>query len=77
MSGSNAQEGRIFQVGVTNVTAFIQTTFANFPQIWSDLEKTYAQFGPSGYHIVSQISTDFTFQCPEAQYAASTAAANT
>ena len=75
MSGTVAEESRVFQIGTTNLTTFFQTTFGSFPQLWPVLEETYNASGPGAYDIASAIATDFSFQCPEALYANATATA--
>jgi carboxylesterase type B len=72
ISGSNSQEGRVFQLGVTNLTTFFQEYFPSAPDLWPILEAAYPA-GRDGlntpYDIASQIFTEFFFQCPEAQFA--------
>jgi len=75
MSGTTAQESRVFQIGTTNLTTFFQTTLAPFPQLWPILAREYNSSGPTDYDVASAIATDLTFQCPEALYANATAAA--
>ena len=75
LSGTNAQEGRVFQVGVTNLTAFLDTTFAAVPALIPAIVAAYPTGDlPEGAHgvlttaydIASQIYTEFFFQCPQA-----------
>ena len=76
LTGTNAQEGRIFEFGTTNATAFIESTFP--PSFWSTLTAAYAAGQPglsSDYDIASQIFTEVVFQCPAALFSNASAAA--
>jgi acetylcholinesterase len=77
MSGTVAEESRVFQLGTTNLTAFLQASFGNFPQLWPILSQAYntSSSGAGDYDIASAIATDFTFQCLTALYANATATA--
>jgi carboxylesterase type B len=77
LGGTNAQEGRVFQVGQTNVTAYLQATFgAAAPALIPAIEAAYP-LGSNGltnaYDVISQISTEIGFQCPQALWANATA----
>lgn len=84
LSGTNAQEGRVFQVGTTNLTSFFAEYFSAFPQLIPAVTAAYPTGDlPEGaqgvlttpYDIASQIFTEFYFQCPEAVFANASAAA--
>jgi carboxylesterase type B len=72
LSGSNSQEGRVFETTVTTLSQFYSDTFPNNPSLWSALDAAYPA-GSDGlntvYDIASQIFTEFYFQCPEALFA--------
>lgn len=79
LAGTNAQEGRVFEYGATNVTALLESYYgldnvANLPA----LEAYYAVGDitsyDTGYDRASQAFTDFIFQCPQALMANETAA---
>ncbi|CAN9220242.1 unnamed protein product [Alternaria alternata] len=77
LGGTNAQEGRVFQVGQTNLTAYLQATFGILaPALIPKIEAAYP-IGSNGltndYDVISQISTEITFQCPQALWANATA----
>jgi carboxylesterase type B len=77
LGGTNAQEGRVFQVGQTNLTAYVQATFGILaPALIPEIEAAYP-IGSNGlsndYDVISQISTEITFQCPQALWANATA----
>ncbi|KAL1799235.1 hypothetical protein ACET3X_003272 [Alternaria dauci] len=77
LGGTNAQEGRVFQVGQTNLTAYLQATFGILaPALILAIEAAYP-IGSNGltndYDVISQISTEITFQCPQALWANATA----
>ncbi|KAB2110991.1 hypothetical protein AG0111_0g796 [Alternaria gaisen] len=77
LGGTNAQEGRVFQVGQTNLTAYLQTTFGILaPALIPKIEVAYP-IGSNGltndYDVISQIFTEITFQCPQALWANATA----
>ncbi|KAF2671560.1 cholinesterase [Microthyrium microscopicum] len=70
--GSNAQEGRVFVVGIDNITDFYEEYFGPFPQLWPLLDEAYP-IGKDGldtpYLQASQILTEVYFQCPAALFA--------
>lgn len=77
LGGTNAQEGRVFAVGVTNTTAFLTQELGNYPAFISAIEAAYpiGSLGiNSSYDQSSAIFTDFIFQCPQAYWANDTAA---
>jgi acetylcholinesterase len=41
LSGTNAQEGRIFTVGQSNVTAYLETTIADYPGLIRAITAAY------------------------------------
>lgn len=79
LSGTNAQEGRVFTVGQTNVTAFLETTLGPSagPEFIATIEAAYPVGGwefPTAYDAIAQIMTDLVFQCGDALFANATAA---
>jgi len=79
LQGSNAQEGRVFEFGQSNVTALLQSYFGRtLPSIIPALEAHYAVGNISGYNTgydqVSALFTDFIFQIPTALATNETAA---
>ncbi|KAI4621207.1 uncharacterized protein J4E87_006835 [Alternaria ethzedia] len=76
LGGTNSQEGRVFSVGQTNVTAYLQATFGAAPTLIPAIEAAYP-IGSNGltndYDVISQIVTEITFQCPQALWANATA----
>ncbi|KAF2435146.1 carboxylesterase hlo [Tothia fuscella] len=76
LSGTTAQEGRVFQVAVRNLTTFLQQYFSQTPELIPQLIEAYPDGGvglTTPYDIASQIFTEYYFQCPEALYAQATA----
>lgn len=76
LAGSNAQEGRVFAVGTTNVTTFLLGE-GFLPGLIPNILAAY----PPGKHnlytpydIASAIFTDYIFQCTAALYTNATAA---
>ncbi|THZ89003.1 alpha/beta-hydrolase [Aureobasidium pullulans] len=69
MGGANAQEGRVFQVGQNNITEFLNSYFSSSPALILAIEEAYP-LGKNGlntpYDVISQIWTDYIFQCPQA-----------
>ena len=69
MTGNNANEGRIFVIGDTNTTAYLETTFLLNAEQAAGLESLYpipSLYINNSYTQIAQIFTDFTFQCPAA-----------
>ena len=66
LSGSNAQEGRVYNVGNNNLTRYLETTF-QVPALIDAVNRTYPR-GVNGlntdYDIISAIYTDLVFTCP-------------
>ena len=64
--GTNAQEGRAFEYGQNNLTAYLQTTFPQSVQLQEAIAAAYP-LGKDGlesdYDVISQIFTEFIFQC--------------
>ncbi|KAF3006894.1 hypothetical protein E8E13_011104 [Curvularia kusanoi] len=76
LAGSNSQEGRVFTVGQTNLTAFLQTTFSAAPALIPAIAAAYPIGSPgitNGYDAISAVVTDVTFQCAAALFANATA----
>jgi carboxylesterase type B len=66
LTGSNGQEGRVFEFGQTNLTAYIQTTFGAFPALAAEIATAYAvgtDGATNGFQAISQIFTELVFQC--------------
>lgn len=64
LAGSNAQEGRVFEFGMNDLSAFLN---ANFPQS-VDLQNRIRDVYPKGsndtdYDVISRIFTEYRFQC--------------
>ncbi|KAF1990783.1 alpha/beta-hydrolase [Aulographum hederae CBS 113979] len=77
MSGSNAQEGRVFAQGMTNVSAALLTSF---PVATAEQRQAIADAYPVGqdgldtpFDAIAQIMTENRFQCSQAQFANDTA----
>lgn len=68
LAGTNAQEGRVFQYGQTNLTAFLANTFgATTPQITPTIQANFPVGTTAGtntpYDVISAIYTLAAFQC--------------
>jgi acetylcholinesterase len=66
LTGTNGQEGRIFEFGQTNLSAYIQTTFGAVPALAAQVAQAYAigtDGTTDGFEAISQIFTEFVFQC--------------
>ena len=69
MTGTNGQEGRVFVIGETNLTATINTSFPESAQLRQLVAEAYAVGTPGindGYDAIAQIYTEYVFQCPAA-----------
>ena len=69
MTGTNGQEGRVFVIGDTNLTAFIDSSFSESAELQQLVAEAYAIGTPginSGYDAIAQIYTEAVFQCPAA-----------
>jgi carboxylesterase type B len=67
MVGSNAEEGRVFQINKNNLTKYLEDTFPNNLRLQQSVREAYprAQNGyETDYDIQSQIMTDLQFGCP-------------
>lgn len=77
--GSNAQEGRLYSIGIPSLSAYLAATFpgaASDPQqqqLVALLNSTYAATGATAFEQVANLITDSTFQCPAALVARETA----
>ena len=79
LGGTNAQEGRVFVVGQTNTTEFLESTLLLDPSVPAqaklikDIEAAYPLDGEdeinTPYDQIAAIYTDFVFQCPQALWA--------
>jgi carboxylesterase type B len=65
LEGTNGQEGRVFEVGQTNLTDFIRATFGLIPPVAAEVAQAYA-VGTDGttndYEAISQLYTELVFQ---------------
>ncbi|KAL9083986.1 MAG: hypothetical protein Q9159_005479 [Coniocarpon cinnabarinum] len=81
LGGTNYQEGRVFEVGQNNFTAFLQNTFGTTaPQQIPLIEAAYGPVGDiagvnTDFDLISAVYTDLNFQCGQALQANQTAAA--
>jgi carboxylesterase type B len=69
MIGTNGQEGRVLEVGVTNLTALVAQSFPESTLLQQLILEAYAIGTPgisSSYDAISQIYTEYVFQCPAA-----------
>ena len=69
--GSNAQESRVFELGLSSLDDYLNSVFGFFPDIIPNVKKAYAprvDGAESPYDIASQIDTEFSFQCPTALF---------
>ena len=60
------QEGRVFESGQTNLSAFIQTTFGTVPGLADEVAKAYAigtDPTTNAFEAISKIYTELVFQC--------------
>jgi carboxylesterase type B len=63
--GSNAEEGRVFQYGKTDLDAYLKETFpANMTEKVRAAYALHTQGLHSNYDIISAIMTDLQFTCP-------------
>jgi carboxylesterase type B len=63
--GSNAQEGRVFQYGKTDLDSYLKDTFpANMTEKVRAAYALHTQGLHSNYDIMSAIMTDLQFTCP-------------
>ncbi len=66
LEGTNGQEGRVFVVGMTNLTAFISTDFGFSPALAAQVAQAYAigtEGTTSGFEAIAQLYTELVFQC--------------
>ncbi|QIW96620.1 hypothetical protein AMS68_002138 [Peltaster fructicola] len=76
LGGTNAQEGRVFEVGQQNLTASLNTFFGNNTALKDSVAEAFKipQLGINApYDQISQIFTELVFQCPAAKWANDTA----
>lgn len=63
--GSNAQEGRVFNYGKTDLDSFLKDTFpANYTEKVRAAYALHTQGLHNNYDIISAISTDLQYTCP-------------
>ena len=78
LTGTNSQEGRVTEVGQKNITAFLAATFPESTELQQAVIAAYP-LGQNGlntpYDVISQIWTEYFFQCPAAIEANSSSAA--
>lgn len=79
LGGSNAQEGRVFQVGQNDSRPFLEQITANNSAAIDAISAAYPlsgfDSGPTPYDQLSQIYTEYLFQCPAGLWANASAAA--
>lgn len=64
LTGTNAQEGRVFEVGMNNLTTFLETNFPGMPDLQNQIQAAYTRgSNDTDYDILSRIFTEFRFQC--------------
>ena len=66
MEGTNYQESRLFDIGETNLTAYLNTTFPNASQLHGDLLAAFPLGDPgleTSFDVISQIDTAFKYLC--------------
>lgn len=67
MSGTNAQEGRVFEFGMNDTDAFLATTYPTLTDEQKEAIKAAYPLGSPGietqYDQLSQIYTEANFQC--------------
>lgn len=70
MTGSNANEARVFDIAYANATSaipYLTSTFGLSTQLAEGLASLYpigSEYISNAYEQISQIGTDFTFTCP-------------
>ena len=78
LTGTNAQEARNIEVGQNNITAFLAVFFPESTELQQAIAAAYP-LGKDGldtaYDVISQIWTEYFFQCPTAIEANASAAA--
>lgn len=64
LAGTNAQEGRVFELGMNNLTAFLNTNFPQSVDLQNQIRTAYPP-GPNDtdYDVLSRIYTEYRFQC--------------
>ncbi|KAK5008345.1 hypothetical protein LTR39_005198, partial [Cryomyces antarcticus] len=79
MSGTTSQEGRVFVVGRNDTAAYLNATFGAFPPALVSAIAAAYPLGQNGlntpYDQISQIFTEYIFQCNQALFANASAAA--
>lgn len=77
LAGTNANEGRIFNVGQTNLTRYLDN-LVPVPALQAAIRAAYP-IGTEGletdYDVISAIYTDLIYTCPQSKHAAASAAA--
>ena len=77
LAGTDAQEGRVFNVGQNDTDAFLEATFVAYPDLIPAIKAAYP-LGQDGletdYDQISQIYTEAFFQCGQAKQVNATAA---
>ncbi|KAI5368281.1 putative carboxylesterase, type B, carboxylesterase type B, carboxylesterase type B, active [Septoria linicola] len=79
LGGTNSQEGRIFNVAQNSSTAFLEQITANTSSLIDAISNAYPlsgfDSGPTPYDQLSQIFTEYVFQCTAGLWANASAAA--
>ncbi|KAI4731119.1 alpha/beta-hydrolase [Aureobasidium sp. EXF-10728] len=77
LGGTNAQEGRVFMFGQNDITTSLNSLFGTSSALVYAIQKAYP-LGVNGLNtpndVISQIFTDYYFQCPQALWANASAA---
>jgi len=63
--GTNSEEGRLFAIGQTNATAYLESILPGLTAFQNSILAQYPA-NQSGYFTVADIQTDIGFQCPVA-----------
>lgn len=65
MIGTTSQEGRFFEYGQTNITAYLEMTFPRLTALQAAIAAQYPSSEP-GYFVLGDILTNLGFLCPTA-----------
>lgn len=65
VTGTDSQEGRVFEVGQNNLTAFLESEFPTLTALQTAIKAEYPpSVNMTDYEIISDVFTDIAFQCP-------------
>lgn len=80
LTGTNAQEGRVYEIGTTNATVAEIGLLSPAPEMLGPVQAAYPVTNIPGYStdydVASRVFTDYIFHCPQALFANETAAQN-